>query len=137
MNKRYKSTGRAVSDLKAHLVLTTKYRRRVITPAILKRLEEIVAKFCNEQGCLLLELNGEADHIHILFEYYPQLQLSKFVNSLKTVTSRLIRKEFLEQVKQVYWKPVLWNGSYFIASCGGVTIETLKQYVQNQGGDSS
>lgn len=132
MGSRYKAKGRAISDLKAHLVLTTKYRRKVITPDILNRLEEIITKFCNEQGCLLLEMNGEADHIHVLFEYYPQLTLSKFVNSLKTVTSRLIRKEFPEEVKRVYWKPIFWNGSYFIASYGGVTIETLKRYVQDQ-----
>ena len=128
----YKSSGRAVSSLKAHLVLTTKYRRKAITPSMLTRLQEIIQVFCQEQGCDLIEFNGEADHVHLLFSYYPQLTLSKFVNSLKTVTSRLIRKEFAEELKKIYWKPVFWNGSYFIASCGGVTIETLKKYVQGQ-----
>ena len=128
----YKSSGRALSDLKAHLVLTTKYRRKAITPSMLARLQEIVQMFCQEQGCEIVEFNGEADHIHLLFTYYPQLTLSKFVNSLKTVTSRLIRKEFAEEVQKIYWKPVFWNGSYFIASCGGVTVETLKKYVQGQ-----
>lgn len=33
---------------------------------------------------------------------------------------------------QVYTKPMLWTGSYFVASCGGVTVEQLKQYVQQQ-----
>jgi REP element-mobilizing transposase RayT len=28
---------------------------------------------------------------------------------------------------------VFWNESYFIASCGGVTVEVLKKYVQSQG----
>jgi len=128
----YKSTGRAVSSLQAHLVLTTKYRHKAITPTMLIRLEEIVKTFCQEQGCEVIEFNGEADHVHLLFSYYPQLTLSKFVNSLKTVTSRLIRKDFSEELKSVYWKPVFWNGSYFIASCGGVTVETLKKYVQSQ-----
>ena len=128
----YKSTGRAVSALQAHLVLTTKYRRKAITPSMLSRLQEIAQDFCLEQGCDVIEFNGEADHVHLLFGYYPQLTLSKFVNSLKTVTSRLIRKEFSEELKKLYSKPVFWNGSYFIASCGGVTIETLKKYVQGQ-----
>jgi putative transposase len=98
MSSQYKSTGRAVSDLKAHLVLTTKYRRTVLTPAMLKRLEEIVAKFCNEQGCLLLELNGEPDHIHILFDYYPQLQLSKFVNiPLLSLSGKAISRSLISQ----------------------------------------
>ena len=99
---------------------------------MLSRLQEITQDFCKEQGCDMIEFNGEADHVHLLFGYYPQLVLSKFVNSLKTVTSRLIRKEFSEELKEVYWKPVFWNGSYFVASCGGVTVEMLKKYVQGQ-----
>jgi putative transposase len=60
--------------------------------------------------------------------------VSKFVNSLKTVTSRLIRKEFTDELPYVYGRRhVFGNESYFIASCGGVTIEVLKKYVQNQG----
>jgi len=41
-----------------------------------------------------IELNGEEDHLHLLFGFYPQMQLSKFVNNLKTVSSLYIRKEF-------------------------------------------
>ncbi len=84
-------------------------------------------------GCEVIEFNGETDHVHLLFKYYPQMQLSKFVNALKSYTSQIICKEFMFEVKQVYWsKPVFWNGAYFIASCGGVTVEVLKQYVQSQ-----
>ena len=61
------------------------------------------------------------------------MQLSKFVNNLKTVSSLYVRKEFSQEVKRFYWdKSVFWHSAYFIASCGGVTVETLKQYVQQQ-----
>lgn len=80
-----------------------------------------------------MEVNGESDHFHILFEYYPQMQLSKFVNNLKTVTSRLINKKHEEYLKDFYWRDsVFWTKSYFIASCGGVTVEQLKKYVESQ-----
>lgn len=129
----YKSHSRAVSDLKAHLVLTTKYRRKVITFAMLNRLREVFEVLCQKWGCEVVEFNGEADHVHLLFAYYPQIQLSKFVNNLKTVSSLYVRKEFPEQVKRFYWnKPVFWHSAYFIASCGGTTVETLKRYVQEQ-----
>lgn len=129
----YKSTSRAVSDLKAHLVLVTKYRKKVINREILKELVEIVENLAQKWGVDILETNGEADHLHILFVYYPQMQLSKFVNNLKTVTSRLINKKHEEYLTHFYWKDsVLWTKSYFIASCGGVTVEQLKQYVQSQ-----
>ena len=70
------------------------------------------------------------DHLH-LFQYYPQMELPKFVGNLKSVSSRRLRKEFPEQVNKFYWKKVLWNESYFIASCGGVTVSVLKNYIEN------
>jgi len=70
--------------------------------------------------------------VHIWFQYYPSIQLSKLVNNIKSVTSRRLRQEFKEIVDSVYWKDVLWSSSYFIASCGGVTISKLKHYIENQ-----
>lgn len=74
------------------------------------------------------------DHIHLLFQYYPQLELPKFVGNIKSITSRKLRQEFATQIK--YKKKVFWNESYFIASCGGVTISTLKKYIENQNSPS-
>ena len=114
-------------------MLTTKYRQKIITNPILKRIKEVIKDFCEKWNCECIEFNGEADHIHLLFRYYPQMDLSKFVNSLKTTTSRKIRKEFIKELPQVCGRRhVFWNESYFIASCGGVTVETLKKYVQSQ-----
>jgi len=133
MSTSYKSTSRAVSDLKAHLVLVTKYRKKVINKEILEELTKTVENLANKWGVSIMEVNGEADHLHILFGYYPQMQLSKFVNNLKTVSSRLVNKNHEEYLKSFYWKDsVLWTKSYFIASCGGVTVEKLKEYVESQ-----
>jgi putative transposase len=126
------SSGRAISDMKAHLVLTTKYRRKVLAGEMLTRLDEILYDLCQKWNCKLIEVNGEEDHIHLLFQYYPQIDLSKFVNNIKSVTSRRIRSEFAEHVNKMYWKDVLWNESYFIASCGGVTVTVLRQYIEQQ-----
>lgn len=126
------SKGRSVSNMKAHLVLTSKYRRKVLNAEMLKRLGEIVEDLCQKWDCKLIEFNGEEDHVHLLFQYFPQMELTKFINNLKTVTSRRLRSEFQERVDQFYWKDVLWNGSYFIASCGGVTVSTLRKYIESQ-----
>lgn len=37
-----------------------------------------------------------------------------------------------DEVKKYYWKSVLWNESYFIASCGAVTVSILKKYIEQQ-----
>jgi putative transposase len=126
------SRARGVSDLKAHLVLTTKSRRKVFTGEMINRLHEILKELLKKWDCEVVDFNGEADHVHLLFRYTPQTELPKFINNVKTVTSRYLRKEYSDRINEFYKKDVLWNGSYFIASCGGVTIETLKKYVESQ-----
>ena len=63
----------------------------------------------------------------------PQIQLSKLVNSLKTVSSRLIKKKFNEHLKKYYWKSAFWSRSYCIVSTGGASIQTIKKYIESQG----
>jgi len=123
---------RSVYSLQIHLVLVTKYRRRVITAAMAQRLAEIFRLTCQKWRSSLVEFSGEADHVHLLVSFPPDVQISKLVNNLKTVASRLLRKEFVSEVTWFYSKPVFWTGSYFVASCGGVTVEQLKKYVEQQ-----
>jgi len=132
MKNDFISSGRAVSDMKAHLVLTTKYRRSVLTGTMLTRLGEILADLCEKWQCKLVEFNGEGNHVHLLFQYLPQMELPKFIGNVKSVTSRRLRSEFPDEVNKVYWKDVLWNESYFIASCGGVTVSILRRYIEAQ-----
>ncbi len=132
MKNDFVSKGRSVSDLKVHLVLTTKYRRKVFNTEMLNRLHEILEDLLSKWDCKLVEFNGEADHVHVLFQYHPDIALSNLVNNLKSVTSRKLRQEFADYLASIYWKDVFWNGSYFVASCGGVTIQALRQYIENQ-----
>ncbi|WRH67535.1 MAG: IS200/IS605 family transposase [Planktothrix sp. GU0601_MAG3] len=132
MKNDFVSKGRSVSDLKVHLVLTTKYRRRVFTLEMLNRLHEILEELLQKWDCKLIEFNGEDDHVHLLFQYHPDIALSNLVNNLKSVTSRKLRQEFSDYLSSFYWKDVFWNGSYFVASCGGITISTLRRYIENQ-----
>lgn len=98
-----------VYNLNYHLVLVTKYRRKCITALMLERLKAHCAALIEKWGCELLEFNGEPDHVHLLLSLNPKVAPSVFVNNLKTVTSRYIRKEFAEELKRHYWnKPVFW-----------------------------
>ena len=132
MKNDFIAKGRSVSDLKVHLVLTTKYRKKAFTSEMLKRLHEILEDLLGKWDCKLIEFNGEEDHVHILFQYHPDVALSNLVNNVKSVTSRKIRQEFAGHLSSIYWKDVFWNGSYFVASCGGVTVSTLRKYIENQ-----
>jgi putative transposase len=114
-------------------VLVTKYRRKCFTDEILQYLETVVQDICKKWDVDLIEFGGEADHIHILFAAYPNIDLSKFINNLKTVSSRLTRKKYLDHLSRFYWKPVLWTRAYCLLSSGGAPVDVIKQYIQNQG----
>ena len=124
---------RSVYKLNAHIVFVVKYRRKAINTEILARLKEIFTDTLQKWDCTLLEFNGEPDHVHLLIDYKPDKPLSILIGNLKTVSSRLIRKEFPELgSKYFYNKPYFWTGSYFVASCGGITVEQLKKYIEQQ-----
>ena len=91
----------------------------------------IFQKVCDDFEATLIEVDGENDHIHLLIVYPPKLAVSTLVNSLKGVSSRLLRKH-LPAISKHYWKNVLWSPSYFAASCGGAPIHIIKQYIQRQ-----
>jgi putative transposase len=95
-------------------------------------LQSTMERLCLKWDCKLLEFNGEPDHVHLLLSLTPKINLSIFVNNIKTVSSRLIRKEFNAYLKKFYWKPVFWNRSYCILSCGGAPLSILKQYIEKQ-----
>ncbi len=124
---------RSVYKLTAHVVFVTKYRKKAISETILVRLKEIFTDTLIKWQCCLVEFNGESDHVHLLIDYKPDISLSKLIANLKTVSSRLIRRDFPELANQYFHnKPYFWTGAYFVASCGGVTVSQLKKYVENQ-----
>jgi len=100
---------------------------------MMERLKEITNKLFERWDCKLIEMNGEEDHIHILFDAPPQINLANTINNYKTVTSRYIRKEFPKELSKFYWKPYFWSRSYMILSTGGATIEVIKKYIEKQG----
>ncbi|SIN95164.1 Transposase IS200 like [Nitrosomonas cryotolerans ATCC 49181] len=93
-------TGRnCVFNLHVHLVFVTKYRRDVFSGRVLIDLEEIFKNVCLDFEAELVEFNGEHDHIHLLVNYPPKIAISNLVNSLKGVSSRLIRKKNYPEIK--------------------------------------
>lgn len=115
-----------------HLVFVTKYRRGVLNAKILIRMKEIFTNICTDYSTILVEFNGEDDHVHLLVNYPPKVSMSKLVNSLKGVSARLLRKEFETHLKKKIWKGSLWSPSYFAGSCGGAPLDTIKKYIEQQ-----
>lgn len=120
-----------VFNLHVHLVFVSKYRRKVFDADAISRLRGMFAKVCSDFESALVEMDGEDDHVHLLVEYPPKVAVSSLVNSLKGVSSRLLRKE-RPDIERRYWRGMLWSPSYFAASCGGAPIAVIRQYIEQQ-----
>ncbi len=120
-----------VFNMHVHLVFVTKYRKTVFRKHHYDTMRNVFSAVCVDFGAKLVEMDGERDHVHLLVVYPPAVPVSKLVNSLKGVSSRLLRKEHSD-LTRFYWKGVLWSPSYFAASCGGAPIEILRQYIEQQ-----
>lgn len=118
--------------LHVHLVFVTKYRRDVFNKTILNDLKETFDSVCRDFEAELVEFDGEDDHVHLLVNYPPKVSIVKLVNSLKGVSSRMIRKKNHPSIKNKLWGGMLWSPSYFAGSCGGAPLEVIKQYIQQQ-----
>lgn len=127
----YLSRRHSVSKLVVHLIFTTKYRRKIFDGTMLQQIRESFQSAAEKLEIEILEMDGEADHVHVLVAYPPKLSISVLVNNLKSISSRRVRI-LNTNLRKVSNSGVLWSRSYFACSAGGATIETLKAYVASQ-----
>jgi putative transposase len=119
-------------SLHYHLILTTKYRRGVLTEERTQFIRGVISGFTDKYGVELTNLDGEDDHVHILFRAKPTTDLVKFINTVKGATARRIRNEYEDELKTEPWGDSFWNDSYCLISTGQVSLDVLKQYVEDQ-----
>ncbi|HEX6796834.1 MAG TPA: IS200/IS605 family transposase [Ktedonobacterales bacterium] len=126
-----RSNNNVVYICRYHVVFCPKYRRKVLTPPIDARLKVILAEQIERWGQELIEMEVMSDHVHLLVGCDPQFGIHRLVKLLKGYSSHALRAEFPALKRRL---PSLWTNSYFCSTVGGVTLETLKRYVEHQKG---
>lgn len=126
------SSSHSVYSLNYHLILVVKYRREIFdSDEIVDELKSRTKNISGNYGVEITNQEVDQDHIHILFSSKPTTDLVKFINALKTGTSKAIRHRF--DISDKLWKDVFWSDSYCLITTGEVTLDQLKKYVENQG----
>jgi putative transposase len=84
-----------------------------------------------KNDCILLECDGEADHVHFAIDMHPSCSPSVLMGSMKSAISRIIRSEFESELrpKMIQWDKGLWGDQLYISSAGGAPIATLIEYI--------
>jgi len=120
-----------VYSLHAHLVFVTRDRRDALSEPAIGDLCHIFGNVCRDFEAELMECNGEDDHVHLLIAYPPQLALLELVNSLKAISSQLLR-EWRPEVCGRCQDGRLWSPSSFVAACGRAPLPVITRYLRCQ-----
>lgn len=123
---------RCIFKNNAHLVFVTKYRHGVFTKEMLDRTKEIMEETCQQMDCELLEFGGEHNHIHMMISIHPKVAVSNLVSKLKGKSSYMLRREYWDRIKTMLWGNHFWSPSYCVVSCGGASLDVIKQYIESQ-----
>ena len=127
----YQKTRSSTYACEYHILWCTKYRRTVLSADIQARFKELVLESQEKHGYIVRAVETLTDHVHLWISIPPTLAVGILIGKIKGMTAKVLREEFPHLKSRL---PNLWTRSYFVASTGGVTLEALKQYVENQKG---
>ena len=123
----------ATFSLYYHLITVVKYRKKVfVKDDIISNLKSIIEKISEDYDVEIIEQECGVDHLHLLFKAKPTLNITKYINILKGHSSRKIRELYKDFLKDKLWGDSFWSPSYFLATTGNVTVDILKEYIENQ-----
>ena len=127
----YRKSSHSVYDIKYHVVWITKYRKRVLSGEVGKRLRALLRETCSSLDVEIIKGHVSQDHVHLLLSVPPHLSVSKLVQSLKGRSSRKLQLEY-RHLKKQFWGQHLWARGYFVCTTGNVTDEVIKEYIATQ-----
>ena len=104
----------------------------MIDEKLIELLKQKIREISETFEVSVLNIETDKDHFHMIFKSKPTLQIPKYLNALKSITSREIRRNF-PKIKKRLWNDKFWSCSYFLATTGQVTLDILMNYVNNQG----
>ena len=122
----------SVFSLNYHIIVCVKYRKPVFKNEIIaEKCKEIIKESSKEHNIDILGIDCGYDYIHILCRATPSFYIPDYINIIKGRASRVLRRDFPE-LKEILWGEHFWSPSYYIATAGNVSLDTLKEYVENQ-----
>lgn len=130
-DKTYKTKNNLIYSCQYHVIFCTKYRRKVLTEKISSKLKTLIIEKQKEYDYKIIELEVMPDHVHLLIDVNPKIGIYSVISKIKGYTSSQLRKTFPELKSRL---PCLWSGSKFISTCGTVSLETVKRYIEEQKG---
>jgi len=132
--RHYRYGAHTKTDLKVHLVWIPKYRKRVLTGDVAIRARDILRQIAMEHELEIITGKVSADHVHMFLSYRPNQDVSKIVQWLKGISSRVLLQEF-PHLRKKFWGRHFWARGYLAVSSGTITDEMIQKYIEEQEGE--
>ena len=132
----YISTNRSKHNLKAHLILVCKYRKKLLVGLLNDEIKAIIDKIANTSDFNIIAMESDIDHLHLMVQYLPKVSITQIIRKIKQITTFRIwqDKRFHNLLRRNFWKEkTFWSDGYFACSVGEANPETIKKYIENQG----
>ena len=134
MHNRYIRHNRRKYNLKVHIVLVTKYRKQLLKGTIADDVKQKILDLCNSNGCNIIAMEIDKDHIHFLIGYDTTYRVCDIVKVIKQQTTYHLWQKYSSFMSKQYWKKkIFWSDGYFACSIGEVSSATIQKYIESQG----
>ncbi len=132
MSNKYIHARTCVYNINYHIVWCVRYRRKVLSPALSKRLCELLKAIGDDKGFVVVDCKvGEGDHVHCFVSAPPKISVTQIVKYLNGISGNALFMEFPDLRKSL-WRGQLWNGSYFCETIGSMSEENVRKYIERQ-----
>ena len=134
MDNRYYRHNRRKYSLKVHIVLVTKYRKKLLKGSITDDVKQKIFDIANTRGYEIIAMEADKDHLHFLISYDTTDRVCDIVKIVKQETTYYLWQKYGSFLSKQYWKKkIFWSDGYFACSIGEVSSTTIQKYIENQG----
>ena len=131
---KFDKNNHSIYSLNYHLIQCIKYRKKVLVDtALIDDLKSKTYTLAEKYGIIIVAIETDKDHVHILFNANPQTELLKFINNWKSSTSKYIQNQHKDKISHLLWNHKFWSNSYCLITTGQVLLDQVKKYVEQQG----
>jgi putative transposase len=107
-----------------HIIFATKDRQPIIQNEWKKDLHAYLGGIVKNFEGVPIEINGIADHVHLLVRLQPKISFSNFMRELKASSSKWIR--------QNYFPKFGWQSRFGAFTVSESQVEKVRKYIRNQ-----
>ena len=131
MTHRFKRLSHSLYECKYHIVFCPKYRHRIFKDDIANYTQQEIQELCRrKEEVEVLELNIQADHVHLVVSIPPKYAVSEFMGYLKGKLALRLFHQY-EQLGKRFWGRHLWATGYCVSTIG-LDEDKIRKYVKWQ-----